>query len=267
MTNRSEIERVLDRYLAEGAEQVQDRVIDAALDQVDHIPQRRALRGPWRFLEMPTFLKPALAGAAVLAVLVAGGLFLSRSSAPSVGGPGLGTASPSASPIPSPSVSAPLPDTADWVTFTSERYRYEMAHPPTWTAAPATRDWSLEADRSDWTGHGAADGFLGIYGGEEVLVTAFAADVPADMSADEWITAYYEPEEGAEPPPPECVPSSKAIEPISVDGHAGTLVVNDSCGDARAFVITDGRMHVFAVWRVDREALLGAFLSTVKFQE
>jgi len=78
MTNRSELEQALDRYLAEGGEQVPDRVVDAALDQIDHTPQRHALRMPWRFPDMPYVLKSAMVGAAVVAVLIVGGVLLTR---------------------------------------------------------------------------------------------------------------------------------------------------------------------------------------------
>ena len=41
------------------------------------------------------------------------------------------------------------PSTAGWVTFTSTRYGYQIEHPPTWTATPATRAWVLATDRWD----------------------------------------------------------------------------------------------------------------------
>ncbi|MBA2633069.1 MAG: hypothetical protein H0U86_08740 [Chloroflexi bacterium] len=270
MTSRSDIERVLDRYLAEGAEQMPDRVIDAALDQIDHIPQRRVLRVPWRFYQMLTFLKPALAVAAVIAVLVVGGMFLSRGPSASVGGPAASTPSPSpsasASAAVSPSSSAQaLTDTSNWVAFTSERYGYEIAHPPTWDAKPATRDWTFETDRLDFLTE-AADSFIDEAAPYQIRFTAFADDVPSDMSEDEWITAYYE---GSQGDGQQCDALIEKLQPIAVTvaGHAGRLLINDPCSDAQAFVFIDGRVHVFAVWRENQEALLEAFLSTVKFQE
>jgi len=268
MTSRSDVERVLDRYLAEGAEQVPDRVVDDALRQIDHIPQRRALPVPWRFHEMPSFLKPALAGAAVIAALVVGGMFLNRGPTENAGGPPVATPSPSASApaavTASPSPSLSLTDTSNWKPFTSERYGYEIAHPPSWSAEPATRDWSLEDDLRNWAGYSVADRFLGSAAGLSTLVTAFAANVPSDMSADEWIAAYSE---GLEMDGGGPCPAYEQLPPISVDGHAGGLRVNDPCGTAQAFVFIDGRVHVFAVYRPDQEALLEAFLSTVTFQQ
>lgn len=259
MTNRSDIEHVLDRYLAEGGEQVPDRVVDAALDQIDHTSQRLALRVPWRFPEMPYLLKPALMGAAVIAVLIVGGVLLTRGPTTNVGGPPITTPSLSApdSPGASPSATPTLTDTSDWVAFTSERYGYEIEHPPTWIATPAVGDWDFETDRLDWE-TADADTFHDAL----ALFSAFASDVPAEMSEDEWIAAYYE---GSGANGVQCE-DSVDWQPISVDGYAGRMAVNDACSDVQAFVFIDGRVHVFAIWRENREALLEAFLSTVEFQ-
>jgi hypothetical protein len=72
-----------------------DRVLDAALDQIDFTPQARRpwLADPWRFPEMPRFV---LAGAAVVVALALGAIALAPRSSPSVG----------ASPTPSALLSA-----------------------------------------------------------------------------------------------------------------------------------------------------------------
>jgi hypothetical protein len=267
MTSRSHVERVLDQYLAQGAEQVPDRVIDAALDEIDHMPQQRVLRLPWRFDPMPASLKPALAGVVVAAGLVAGGMFLSRGPTQSSGGAPTGTVAPSASvaasAVGSPAASPPLTDTSNWVPFASALYGYEIAHPPAWFAEPATREWSLAANGSDWAGFGVADRFHGYVPGRlETLVTAFADDVPPATSEDEWIAAYVERIGEA---PDTCPPSDVELVQISVDGRMGKLRIDD-CGEAQAFVFIESRVHVFAIWR-DERVLLEAFLSTVKFQQ
>ena len=77
MTDQRELDRLLDAFFAEGADELADRVIDAALDQIDHTQQRRALRMPRRLrtMNMPT----RLAAAAVIGVLAVGGaLYLMR---------------------------------------------------------------------------------------------------------------------------------------------------------------------------------------------
>jgi hypothetical protein len=261
MTNRSELEQALDRYLAEGGEQVPDRVVDAALDQIDHTSQRLALRVPWRFPDMPYFLKSAMAATAVIAVLIVGGVLLTRGPTTSVGGPPAASSLPSvstpASAGASPSATPALTDTSNWIPFTSERYGYEIEHPPTWIATPATGDWDFETSRLDWE-TANADTFLSA----QARFSAFASDVPADMSEDEWIAAYYE---GSVANGVQCE-DFVDWQPISVDGYAGRLAVNDACFDVQAFVFVDTRVHVFAIWRENHEALLEAFLSTVEFQ-
>ena len=74
MTSQRELDSLLDAFFAGGPDQVADRVIDAALDQIEHTTQRRALRLPWRLPPMNTPIR--LATAAVIGVLVVGGALL-----------------------------------------------------------------------------------------------------------------------------------------------------------------------------------------------
>lgn len=115
MTSQRELGRVLDAFFAEGADQVADRVIEAALDQIDHMPQRRAIRLPRLFPTMNMLTR--LAAAAVIGALLVGGtLLLTRPSQPAVGGP---TPQPSNSPSPcepSPTPSARPSPTGSMLT-------------------------------------------------------------------------------------------------------------------------------------------------------
>lgn len=266
MTTQRDLERALDNFFV-GADEVADRVIDDALLTIEHTRQRHALRVPWRFPDMNGSLKLATVAAAV--VLAIGGAAWMLGQRP---GSGAGGPSPAASPSPSvasspsslgsaaasPSSSAvALTDTSNWVAFTSPRYGYQIARPPSWVATPATRNWVLKTDRLDWFGT-ASDQFVlkAAYG---ILVTAWAVDVPPTTSDDEWITTFYAGSTAG------CGTLSSDVREISVDGHAGRLVVNDPCSDAEAFVFIDGRVHVFAIWRDQEVPLLEAFLSTVTF--
>jgi N-acetylneuraminic acid mutarotase len=86
MTDQRELDRVLDAFFLEGTDEVADRVIDSALDQIDHTQQRRALRMPRRFSTMNMLTR--LAAAAVIGVLAVGGtLYLVQRGQPAVGGP------------------------------------------------------------------------------------------------------------------------------------------------------------------------------------
>ena len=88
MTDQRELDRLLDAFFSEGTTELPDRVLDAALDQVDHIQQRRAMRVPRRLQTMP--MPTRLAAAAVIGVLAVGGaLYLIRP-----GPAGVGTSSP-----------------------------------------------------------------------------------------------------------------------------------------------------------------------------
>ena len=86
MTDQRELDRLLDAFFVDGTDELADRVIDAALDQIDHTQQRRAVRMPRRLttLNMPT----RIAAAAVIGVVAVGAtFFLTRPGQPEVGHP------------------------------------------------------------------------------------------------------------------------------------------------------------------------------------
>ena len=104
MTSDRNLERLLDAWFADGPMQVSDRAFDEAVGRVLRQPQRPAWRlRLWRFPAMSAPLKVALLGAALLAVLIGGAVFLGGGSA--VPGP---TPSPSPSPTATPTP-APTP--------------------------------------------------------------------------------------------------------------------------------------------------------------
>ena len=111
MTDQRELDRVLDAFFVEGTDELADRVIDAALDQIDRTQQRRALRMPRRFstMNMPT----RVAAAAAIGVLALGGaLYVIRPDGPTVGTPSpmaSSISSPNTAIVVSPSLSSPLP--------------------------------------------------------------------------------------------------------------------------------------------------------------
>ena len=117
MTDQRDLDRLLDAFFVEGTNEVADRVIDGALDQVDHTSQRRALRVPRRFPTMT--MSTRVAAAAVIGVLAVGAtLFVIRPGS-AVGPPGPSASassspttaavavSPSPSPSPTPRLSTP----------------------------------------------------------------------------------------------------------------------------------------------------------------
>ncbi|MBI3752329.1 MAG: hypothetical protein HY263_11815 [Chloroflexi bacterium] len=94
MTTQRELDRILDGFLADGTNELADRVIQAALADIDHTPQRRHLRAPRRLFM--TTMQTRLAVAAVIGVLaIGGGFYLLQRNGPQTGVP---VASPSAVP-------------------------------------------------------------------------------------------------------------------------------------------------------------------------
>ncbi len=134
MTARTDVERILDAFLAPDHDVLPDRALQAALDQVDDTPQaRRGLLAPRRLPYMNLLAR----GAAVLvvaAVAIGGLAFLA--------GRNSDVAAPSPSPIPSPSPSTPPLPTLD-ATFVSPSYGFQVRYPSGWFANPGTPPWSL----------------------------------------------------------------------------------------------------------------------------
>jgi len=96
MTTRRDIETLLDRWLAEGPTRIADRVVFGALETVDHTEQLRRPR--WLLRDTPMNQSRRLAVAAAVAVVIGGGAIVALAvrSAPTVGGPAIPTAGPSA---------------------------------------------------------------------------------------------------------------------------------------------------------------------------
>jgi hypothetical protein len=74
MTDKQELDRLLGAFFVEGTDELADRVIGAALDEIDHTQQRRAWRMPRRFSTMNTPTRAA--AAAVIGVLAVGASLL-----------------------------------------------------------------------------------------------------------------------------------------------------------------------------------------------
>ncbi len=134
MTSERDVERVLERWLVDGIDEMPDRVFASIVDRVDRQPQQRAWRlRSWRFPTMSTPLKLALTGAALLAVLLGGTVFLS--------GGGIGPG-PTPSPTPSPTNSPTTSPKASPKTQTliggvqGESMSWRTTVPAGWSAAP-----------------------------------------------------------------------------------------------------------------------------------
>jgi hypothetical protein len=71
MTDQRELDRLLGAFFVEGSDEIADRVIDAALTEIDQTRQRRVTRMPRRILMMKMPMR--LAVAAVVGVIAVGG--------------------------------------------------------------------------------------------------------------------------------------------------------------------------------------------------
>jgi Kelch motif len=111
MTDQRELDRLLGAFFVEGTNEVADRVIDAALIEIDQTQQRRVGRLPRRFLTMKTPTRVAVA--AVVGVIAVGGALYAVNPWQSAIAPSA-TPDSSAGPSATPSLSAVPAGTPSW---------------------------------------------------------------------------------------------------------------------------------------------------------
>jgi hypothetical protein len=261
-------ERASREWLGEGSDRTPPATIDAVLLAVRTTPQERDLRIPWRTTPMSNPIRLVAAMAVIVVVGVAAFALFGRS--PGVGG--VSSPSPTVTPqTPAPTPSAPPPtarlqpspfaiDTATWPSYTSGRYGFSIGHPADWTVSPATGAWSFPRDatlyyQSPAEQFAAADGSIG--------AAAWSVAVKPGTTVDSWLQTYCPVAENNSP----CAALQSHTVPVSMDGHAGSLVrFND---DTQAFFLVNNRMYVVAIWRPENfitggiSRLLEAYLSTM----
>jgi len=244
MNTGRDFNRIAGAWLVEGPNELADRVLDAALEEIHLTNQRRRSVVPWR---MPTMTPWMRLAAAIVIVAIVGyaGLTLL--------GPRLGpgeqpTAHPSASPAavvsPAPTAS-PAPtvvpiDTSGWGLFSSAHNWLGILFPRDWTEVAADHDWTLAKDAA-WP-NTAADRFTSPDG--QVIVAAWSVPIDPGATLEEWIAAYCP----LNTTP--CAGIAQRAVPIFTDPEKhlpGLLVPFD--GNAQAFFLRGERIWVVAVWR------------------
>ncbi len=233
MTRQRDIGTALERWLVDGVDEMPDRVYLTILDRVERERQRPSWRlHPWRFPAMPTPLKLVLIGAALVAALAAGAVF--------VGGGGRLMA-PAPSPTPTPPA---LPDgPLSGGTYVG---KVREPDPMTWTATipagwHASAGWSVNAPER--------------VGSKAVTIAPFlGANVPADScdsaatvpatSVDEIVKAVQARTDWTVSEPVD----------VTVGGRPGTRIgfavpeVLPACAGQDYMVITEGTQNAGGWW-------------------
>jgi hypothetical protein len=128
-----ELERFFERWLVDGVDEMPDRVYLTVLDRVERQSQHGAWRVSWRNTRVNGYLKPMLAAAAVLAVVVAGLAVIVGPTA-LVGGPAPTTAPTSPTPPP-PELPDGKLEVRDYIlrAVTGDPMAFTITPPAGWT--------------------------------------------------------------------------------------------------------------------------------------
>lgn len=213
--NERTFDRIAEDFLADGPTVLADRVFDAALGEVHRTRQRRVLRGVrWRFPNMHTYAKFAVAAVVVIAVGYLGLTFL-RPAGTGVGGPPAATPTPVATATPTSGPTAP-PLTG---RFTSERHGFSISYPETWSTRPATTAWTsgyvdLMQDSGDVLYEPSNPGNIWL---------AIASQPLGGRTAAQWEADVWQFLVADDPATASC---SSAAVPITIDGAPGISACN-----------------------------------------
>ena len=257
--NRDLERQLADFYESESPSRAPDWVLRSALQTIDDTPQRRVvIRVPWRFPDMNTFAKVAIAAVVVIAVGALGLSALGPRSPSGVGGQPTDSPSPFPSPTPSASPSASPSTPALTGTFTSTRHGFSISYPTGWVPRPATDPWTTDfPDFGSTSGDVIYDPVL-----QDHLWITVASQPLAGKTAAQWLDDLLAAPAGA-------AACDAPTEPVTIDGTQGRLcgaVAATASGD-RGYVIvlyTSGDDPA-AVARYD-QAFFNAVLATVQLR-
>jgi hypothetical protein len=256
MSGKSDIERALDGFLADGPERVSDQAFLRALDAIDRTKQRRDVFAPWRLSLMS--INSRLATMMVVAIVAVGGAMYLLGQHSSVGGPAAtSTSGPKTTPAATAGAvptSAPTISTAGWASFTSAIYGFSASHPLDWSQQPATGS-SATTPGGDanpdilWSQTGWPD-----FKGYEIKL-------PAGTTADKFLQTYT-----ADGVKTACYPLPDMWVTTTIDGHAAHIAYagcNEHFYFAQATAVIGNRIWFFVLDGPDR-SLIVPFLTTVK---
>ena len=183
MTSSPEFDPRIADWLEEDPDHAPPAVLDTVLAAVPSIPQRRAVRAPWR---LPTMNRFALFGAAIATLLVVGlgGLALTSKKTDVGVPPSQAVPSPLATPVPRPSTATELTLNPE---FTSTRNGYTFLYPEGWDVAPASTSWAPGTVTS-W-GNPALD----VVRSHDARFVAASQLLQPGQTPEQWYIAYCDP--------------------------------------------------------------------------
>jgi hypothetical protein len=221
MSTNRDFDRIAAAWLAEGPNELADRVLDDTLAEVHLTNQRRGLFAPWRYTPMNAYSRVA-AAVLVAALALGGAVYLIGRSTQSIGGP---TALPTLSPTPPPAPPTELPTSA-LVPFTSAQYGYSISIPKGWGVQVATRTlhgteplWGSEPQVATPAGDSIQGGDFARSNSPSGRLLIAASTTPPGTSLESWTTDTTELKCGA--------PTSRGA--ITIDGEAATLSTYAAC--------------------------------------
>lgn len=256
MSTNRDFDRITDAWLAEGPTQLNDRVLEAALDEVHLTHQRRRPTVPWR---TPTLSTPMRLAAAIAIIAVVGFAGLTYFRGLGIGNPG---PAPTCTSGPAPSA-APTPfDRGTWTTYVSHRYGFSICHPADWIVKPADHDWTFAADAADSLSPPKFTAYdLFIAPDDSIGISTWSVAVTPGTTVAGWLQAYCPIAESNSP----CATIQDRAVTVAMDGHVGSLVTFQD--DVQAFFLIDNRIYVVASWRpaaeYDSLQRLESFVSTM----
>ena len=246
MNDDRDLNRLLDAWFAEGPVQAADRVIDGTASRIARQRQLPAWRlHSWRFPTMSTPLKLVLIGAALVAALAAGAVFVG-------GGGRIMAPAPSPSPTPVPS---PLPDgslaAGAYAAHPVPGMTWTITVPDGWTGQD---DWFLSYDVAPDV-HSVSVG--GPTENESVPTDSCAASgTKAAASVEEFVAAVQARDDWTVSAPVD----------VTVGGYPGSRIdvevpADASCANGSDYMVlampdgqgyrADGPDRIFRLWIVD----------------
>jgi hypothetical protein len=263
MSTNRDFDRIASGWLAEGPTELNDRVLDAALDEVHLTHQRRRPAVPWRnlFMTMPIRLAAAVAIVAILGF--AGLTFLGKP------GPGSSVPAATCTSAPAPNVTpqpgaTPL-DRARWKTYVSTQFGFSICYPADWVVR--TGDMPPDPSHPAYAGLDPAREHF-VAPDESIFLSAWSIVVAPGTTLDSVVQATCVADQIT------CPSWQAHATPVTVDGHAGYVALLGTCtnqacdtGFTEAYLLVDNRLYRVTSGRApgeyDSDRLLRTFFSTM----